>query len=175
MDSAISLFSTKGYDATSIQDIVAHSGLSVGTVYNYFSNKEELLTSIIDEGWGEFFTVIKAGLEEKGDQYGFEDFYKVLFDVIVDNIDIASLCINEPLLFPKLSKIGEDLFLFTLNHPQILPENVTLTEDFSYNKTVFYASALGIIQAIRLGKGGYIDIDINKLKQGILDLLTASI
>lgn len=175
MESAISLFSSKGYAATSIQDIVAHSGLSVGTVYNYFSNKEELLTSIVDDGWDEFFNNLKVGLKLSGKKYSFEYFYQILFDVIVENIDLASLCINEPLLFPRLEKIGQDLFDFTLSHPEILPENVTLAEDVMYNKTVFYAAILGIIQAIRLEKSGSIKIDISKLKQGVLNVLTMKI
>lgn len=171
MDAAVSLFSSRGYAATSIQDIVALSGLSVGTVYNYFSNKEELLTSLVDDGWEELFSNIRNGLERSGGRYSFEDFYQILFDVIVENIDLASLCINEPLLFPRLEKIGADLFEFMVTHREILPPDVTLTEDFLYNKTVFYAVILGIIQAIRLEKSGHIDIDVGKLKQGVLNLL----
>ncbi|WP_416828842.1 TetR/AcrR family transcriptional regulator [Ectobacillus polymachus] len=44
---ATKLFSQKGYLATSIQDIVEHSGMSKGTFYNYFHSKEELILSCI--------------------------------------------------------------------------------------------------------------------------------
>ncbi|CAM3581241.1 TetR/AcrR family transcriptional regulator [Cytobacillus oceanisediminis] len=40
------LFLDKGYQATSIQDILEYTGISKGTFYNYFSSKNELLISI---------------------------------------------------------------------------------------------------------------------------------
>ncbi|MBY0122099.1 TetR/AcrR family transcriptional regulator [Bacillus sp. S/N-304-OC-R1] len=40
------LFMEKGFQATSIQDIIAYSGISKGTFYNYFSSKNELLIAL---------------------------------------------------------------------------------------------------------------------------------
>ncbi|MDQ0201397.1 TetR/AcrR family transcriptional regulator [Neobacillus ginsengisoli] len=40
------LFIEKGFQATSIQDILEYSGISKGTFYNYFSSKNELLKAI---------------------------------------------------------------------------------------------------------------------------------
>ncbi|EKN67551.1 TetR/AcrR family transcriptional regulator [Neobacillus bataviensis LMG 21833] len=40
------LFIEKGYQATSIQDILDYSGISKGTFYNYFASKNELLIGI---------------------------------------------------------------------------------------------------------------------------------
>ena len=40
------LFVEKGFQATSIQDILDYSGISKGTFYNYFSSKNELLMAI---------------------------------------------------------------------------------------------------------------------------------
>lgn len=40
------LFIDKGFQATSIQDILDYSGISKGTFYNYFSSKNELLMAI---------------------------------------------------------------------------------------------------------------------------------
>ena len=40
------LFIEKGFQATSIQDILDYSGISKGTFYNYFSSKSELLIAI---------------------------------------------------------------------------------------------------------------------------------
>lgn len=49
IDSAFELFTTKGFQATSIQDILEHSGISKGTFYNYFSSKQEVLISAVIE------------------------------------------------------------------------------------------------------------------------------
>ncbi|KMY52937.1 TetR family transcriptional regulator [Bacillus sp. FJAT-27231] len=40
------LFVEKGFQATSIQDILDYSGISKGTFYNYFSSKSELLMAL---------------------------------------------------------------------------------------------------------------------------------
>jgi AcrR family transcriptional regulator len=46
INKAHQLFVEKGFQATSIQDILDYSGISKGTFYNYFSSKNELLMAI---------------------------------------------------------------------------------------------------------------------------------
>ena len=46
------LFIDKGFQATSIQDILDYSGISKGTFYNYFSSKNELLIALIKTLYG---------------------------------------------------------------------------------------------------------------------------
>ncbi|MFD2443870.1 TetR/AcrR family transcriptional regulator [Bacillus sp. CGMCC 1.16607] len=46
------LFIDKGFQATSIQDILDFSGISKGTFYNYFSSKNELLIAIFKSTYG---------------------------------------------------------------------------------------------------------------------------
>lgn len=41
------LFIEKGFQSTSIQDILDYSGISKGTFYNYFSSKNELIIALI--------------------------------------------------------------------------------------------------------------------------------
>ncbi|HYK72040.1 MAG TPA: TetR/AcrR family transcriptional regulator [Pseudoneobacillus sp.] len=45
------LFIEKGFQATSIQDILDESGISKGTFYNYFSSKNELLVAIFKSNY----------------------------------------------------------------------------------------------------------------------------
>jgi AcrR family transcriptional regulator len=46
IETAMKLFAHKGYHSTSIQEIAEKSGISKGSVYTYFSSKEELMLSI---------------------------------------------------------------------------------------------------------------------------------
>jgi len=46
---ALKLFATRGYHNTSIADILRESGCKRGTLYHYFSSKEELGYAAIDE------------------------------------------------------------------------------------------------------------------------------
>jgi len=49
LESAKTLFSQRGYYATSVEDIVASAGLSKGAFYFYFKSKEELFKSLVEE------------------------------------------------------------------------------------------------------------------------------
>jgi AcrR family transcriptional regulator len=49
LNSAINQFKTCGFANTSVADIMAKSNLGVGTFYNYFNSKEEVLMSIVRE------------------------------------------------------------------------------------------------------------------------------
>jgi len=48
LDVAKDLFATKGYSATGIREIAEKAGLSLGNFYNYFKNKEDLFTCLLD-------------------------------------------------------------------------------------------------------------------------------
>jgi AcrR family transcriptional regulator len=47
MDAALACFARKGYHNTTMDDIVAESGLSKGTLYWYFKSKDDLFLSLV--------------------------------------------------------------------------------------------------------------------------------
>lgn len=47
LDAAQTLFYTKGYEQTSIKDIIAAVGIAKGTFYHYFDSKSDLLDTLI--------------------------------------------------------------------------------------------------------------------------------
>lgn len=49
LQAALECFSTKGYYASTVDDIVSASGLSKGAVYNYFKSKEEIFLSLLQK------------------------------------------------------------------------------------------------------------------------------
>ena len=49
---ALDLFAHQGFDATSISQVAKAAGIGKGTVYEYFSTKEELMTAAY-QGWVE--------------------------------------------------------------------------------------------------------------------------
>ncbi len=48
MNTAQQLFATKGYNGTSMNDIVIESGISKGAIYNHFESKERLFMDLLD-------------------------------------------------------------------------------------------------------------------------------
>ncbi|MGQ9558287.1 MAG: TetR/AcrR family transcriptional regulator [Desulfurispora sp.] len=60
IQSAVELFSQKGYHGTSLQEICEHAGVSKGALFHYFSNKSEILYLIHDQ----FIEVILAQADQ---------------------------------------------------------------------------------------------------------------
>lgn len=54
VQAAQDLFYTKGYDATTLEEVAAMAGVHVQTLYRHFSNKQELASSS-DRRWFEIF------------------------------------------------------------------------------------------------------------------------
>lgn len=51
LDTALDLFSHRGYGATSIRDIAQGAGLSTGNVYHHFADKEDIYNALFEEYW----------------------------------------------------------------------------------------------------------------------------
>lgn len=52
---ALQAFNEKGYDKTSMDDVVRATGLSKGTIYWYFKNKQEMFTALMEFVVDQFF------------------------------------------------------------------------------------------------------------------------
>lgn len=49
IDSALKVFSAKGFDASTTKDIAKEAGTTDGLIYHYFKSKEELLWAVVDK------------------------------------------------------------------------------------------------------------------------------
>ncbi|HEY3379710.1 MAG TPA: helix-turn-helix domain-containing protein, partial [Armatimonadota bacterium] len=48
MQAAIALFARQGFERTTTKEIAAAAGISEGTIYKYFTTKQEILLSFLD-------------------------------------------------------------------------------------------------------------------------------
>lgn len=64
MKAAERLFIEKGYENTSIEDIVKAAGITKRTLYQYFQNKEDLYYAIALEGAKQLYAASTAALEQ---------------------------------------------------------------------------------------------------------------
>jgi TetR/AcrR family transcriptional repressor of mexJK operon len=68
---ALTLFVRDGYERTSVDAIAAEAGVSKRTVYNHYSDKEQLFTSVVHDAYreqiGRFRRIRDAGLADLSD------------------------------------------------------------------------------------------------------------
>lgn len=62
---AIHLFARKGYNGTSVREIVEKAGTTKPCLYYYFKNKEDLYLSILKEALDEFLKIVSREYEKK--------------------------------------------------------------------------------------------------------------
>lgn len=69
LNTAAELFSTQGFDRTTIRDIAGQAGLLPGSVYHYFSSKEELYMAVHQEGFRSVMMQLQAAVDEATDPW----------------------------------------------------------------------------------------------------------
>ncbi len=64
LDSALQSFLERGYRDTSMLEIAGKAGIAAGNIYNYFKNKEEILTTLIQPVLAEVKAIFAIGRNE---------------------------------------------------------------------------------------------------------------
>jgi TetR/AcrR family fatty acid metabolism transcriptional regulator len=67
IEAAMREFAKNGYHKTEVATIAQRAGVSKGTIYNYFENKEELLIGVIDDGFQSLSERMQEILSSSGD------------------------------------------------------------------------------------------------------------
>jgi AcrR family transcriptional regulator len=63
LNSAAKVFAIKGYHQTKVTDILAEAGISTGSFYFYFTNKEELFVILYDEMIKTYLAVLQDAVD----------------------------------------------------------------------------------------------------------------
>lgn len=143
LDSALICFAEKGYQLATIDDIVQHSRMSKGAIYNYFKSKEEIYIELMNENTEEVDKDIKDVIQTNNTAY---EKVTSLFDLYLRNKPSESpgkeklLVYYEFRLFSMRDEGLSDLFherkkhIFIGNLVEILKEgqeNGELRKDFN--------------------------------------------
>ena len=62
LDAALVCFAKRGFHQTSMHDISAEAGISVGLIYRYFENKEAVISAMADRHKKEISEVLYRAL-----------------------------------------------------------------------------------------------------------------
>lgn len=107
---ALELFSTRGFEQTSLREIAERVGLTKASLYYHFPSKQALLTAIIDpviEGWR------TVAIDVKNLPNTPENIREVLrrtMDVLLANQSVAAIMLRDPAgVVAAIGPIWEDL------------------------------------------------------------------
>ena len=82
---ALSLFSVHGYDAVTIRQIASAVGIKESSIYNHFTNKQDILNKIIDETLERYYDVLEnIKLPESEDDNVSELYDNITNDTFLD-------------------------------------------------------------------------------------------
>jgi AcrR family transcriptional regulator len=120
MDAAVKLFADKGFNSTTLEEIAELSEFGKGTLYNYFSGKEEIYTGIIEDVIENHINIIAEASNNSSDFVEFITLYtKNFFNYCIQNSNAfvifvreianlnTSICINPETFRKKYTVISE--------------------------------------------------------------------
>jgi len=104
-NTALKEFEDIGFEAVTMRKLASKVGIGVGTLYNYFSNKEELYEEILIESWQVTYDKLQA---HYGDQ-SLKKIIEILYDDIVDRKGLGGYIlkfdVNETAIDTPLKKL----------------------------------------------------------------------
>jgi len=122
MEKALELFAKQGFEATSVQQITEHCGISKGAFYLSFKSKDELIVALVDHFMEQFTSdtdyIVRSTVDEGILLY---EFYYTTFQSFHKHSDFAKILMKE-----QSQSLNEDLFL-KLHAYDRLFENIILT------------------------------------------------
>ena len=93
---ALKLFSEKGFHNVSMHEIAEKSEFAVGTLYKFFSNKEDLYKALMLEASNMFHSSLMAALATSGNELEkIKACVKAKIKVFLDNLDYVRLYLAE--------------------------------------------------------------------------------
>lgn len=128
---ALQAFTSKGYDKTSMADIVQVSGLSKGTLYWYFDNKQALFVALIEMIFDGFVTTLDEVIAAMDTQHP-EDLIRHIFTRSIEVVHTQ----------PEMTMLTVDFFVQAWQQPEVRSQ---LTMFYTnYINTVTHIVARGI-------------------------------
>ncbi len=108
LDAALSAFVERGFAATRLEDVAAHAGVSKGTLYLYYANKEELFKAVVRQNVVSLIEQYRESIAQSTRPASelLRDFVHAWWQGFGDTplAGIAKLCIGEAGNFPEVAR-----------------------------------------------------------------------
>ncbi|WP_240839882.1 TetR/AcrR family transcriptional regulator [Acidaminobacter sp. JC074] len=138
---ALEEFENIGYEAVTMRKLAGKVGIGVGTLYNYFSNKEDLFEEILLESWQKTAKKIRDHLDSD-----LITIISILYDDIVNRKGLGGYVIQFEINDTNIDSPLKELF-----HQLILDlSEYFKKKDISFPERKAYSSVLLIANVIKL-------------------------
>jgi len=106
ISAAARFFGEKGYHNTTTSEIAAAAGVAAGTIYIYFSSKEELLVAVFEEFLGTHMQQLRDGVERvSGPEAKLRTLIDLGLDLMERNPDSARIFLSQLRQSPMMIKL----------------------------------------------------------------------
>ncbi|RKQ12373.1 TetR/AcrR family transcriptional regulator [Ureibacillus endophyticus] len=173
-DAAITLFSQKGYEATTLNEIATKVGIKKPSLYVYFSSKQELFLTIFEELLEEYKMRMEQIIEEVDSAFEEEKLF-ILFEKYVfafADEPVKSLFWNRVFLFPPLDLKEEILGKISKVESTFIEKESTLIKDLIVQNIIRDISDESALLAFRSLREGLLmtylinpHLERNKIKE----------
>ena len=161
LESSKMLFSQKGFFNTSISDIVRETGFPVGTIYTYFKSKDEIVRTIVEEGWQRWYEQVEQACDTESSS---EQKIRILIDRFIpelfEDLDFINILLSEALQYTRVESKIEKLtdLIFSLVKP--IAVRSQMLQDLSRDsfQAALIIFLLGILDAARLARSSSIGL-----------------
>jgi TetR/AcrR family transcriptional regulator len=96
LDAALDLFSEKGYHDVSMHEIAQRAEFSIGTLYTFFENKEDLYSALMLDVSARFRASLTAAIESGADEFEkIRNYVQAKGEVFMSNVKVIRLYFAE--------------------------------------------------------------------------------
>ncbi len=109
VDTALALFSSQGYDATSLQDIADALGLTKAAVYYHFRSKAEILAAVAEPTMEAITLIVEAAARLRTRRARIDALVEGFVDVMLDQRATMNVLNNDPVMHSQVKKDATDI------------------------------------------------------------------
>lgn len=132
MEKALELFAKQGFDATSVQQITDHCGISKGAFYLSFKSKDELILALIDHFMMQFTSDIDYIVRNSNnDDELLYNFYYESYHAFLKHTDFAKILMKE-----QMQTFNEEFILKMHYFDKSLEKIILFMLDRLYGKEI---------------------------------------
>lgn len=108
IEAATKVFAEQGFQNTAVAQIAERAGVSLGTFYQYFRNRDEVLAAMVNDSLRQMETTTGPGWTVSDGVAGLERIFGIYVDTYTQAIDIARVWENVSQTEPDMVTIRKD-------------------------------------------------------------------